>query len=336
MIITKTPFRISFFGGGTDLPAFFKEHGGAVISTTIDKYCFVNVRILPPFFEYSSHITYNRQEEVNSVDEIRHPLVREAMRRYGMDRIRLMYDADLPARSGLGTSSSFAVGMVNAFSCMKEKHAAKRFLADEAIVLEREILKEAGGIQDQIAAAFGGLNKIAFSGDGYEVTPLIIPVERKQKLNDNLMIFFTGFARFSAEIQKETVSAADKHRSELSEILSLVADAEKILTASGTSLNEFGKLLDYTWRLKRSLSPAISTSLIDDMYDSAIKAGALGGKILGAGGGGFMLIYAEKEYQAQVRKALEKFLFIPFKFENGGSRIIHYEPETAMLEEDLE
>jgi D-glycero-alpha-D-manno-heptose-7-phosphate kinase len=329
MIITQTPFRISFFGGGTDFPDFFKEYGGAVISTTIDKYCFVNARRLPPFFNYRTHITYSAQEEINHIDEIRHPLIRETMRRYGMDRLRLVYDADLPARSGLGTSSSFAVGLVNAFCSLKERHASKKYLADEAILLEREILKETGGIQDQIAAAFGGLNKITFGPEGYNVFPIIIGNERKQKLSESLMVFFTGFPRFSSEIQKNLRSHTDRQKNDLFEMLSLVDEAEKILTNENAPLNEFGRLLDYSWKLKKGLSEAVSTDVIDHMYKNALEAGAVGGKILGAGGGGFMLLYAEKDHQPAVRAALAKFLYIPFEFENNGSRVIHYEPEPT-------
>ena len=206
MIITKTPFRMSFFGGGTDLPEFYKKYGGSVISTTFDKYCYVNVRHLPRFFDFKTHLTYSKMEYVNTVDEIEHPAIREAMKMLDMHELRLIYDADLPARSGLGTSSSFAVGMLNAFYALKGKYIDKRKLADDAIYLERVLCKEAGGIQDQIAASFGGLNRIYFSGDKYEVNPIIISDNRKKILNDNLMLFFTGFSRLSSEIQKNTAS----------------------------------------------------------------------------------------------------------------------------------
>lgn len=325
MVISKTPFRMSFFGGGTDFPEFYNEYGGAVISTTIDKYCFVSVRKLPPFFQYKAHLTYSEQETVNDVDEVRHPLIRETMRRYGLDRIRLFYDADLPARSGLGTSSSFAVGMVNAFCCLKETYASKRHLADEAILLERTILNETGGIQDQIAAAFGGFNRISFDKDGYQVSPIVIGKARKKQLNENLMLFFTGFSRFSPDIQKEFVAKAKKKTQQLLELNALTKEAEQVLVSESISLYEFGRLLDCTWQLKRGLSNVISTNSIDLLYDRAIKAGAVGGKILGAGGGGFLLLYAEREYQPAVRQALGNLLYVPFEFESGGSQIIHYD-----------
>ena len=307
MIITQTPFRMSFFGGGTDFPGFYKEHGGAVISTTFDKYCYVNVRHLPRFFDYSTELSYSRIERVTDVEAIEHPAIREAMKYLDMQEIRLTYEADLPARSGLGTSSSFAVGMLNAFYALKGKYADKRKLADDAIYLERVLCKESGGVQDQIAASFGGLNRINFNADGYEVNPVIISPERKAQLNRNLMLFFTGFSRFSSDIQKTTQKdMADKER-QLLEMLSLVDEAEKVLTTK-TDLNEFGRLLDYTWKLKRGISSGISTDSIDGLYAKGIEAGALGGKLLGAGGGGFLLFYVEEDKREAVAKAMEDLL----------------------------
>lgn len=326
MIITQTPFRMSFFGGGTDFPGFYNEHGGAVISTTFDKYCYVNVRHLPRFFDYSTELSYARTERVTDVNQIEHPAIREAMRYLDMHEIRLTYEADLPARSGLGTSSSFAVGMLNAFYALKGKYADKRKLADDAIYLERELCKESGGVQDQIAASFGGFNRIDFSSEGYTVNPIIISPERKKQLNNNLMLFFTGFSRFSSEIQVSTEGAMKDKTAQLLEMYSLVDEAEKILV-SKTNLDEFGRLLDHTWKLKRGITSKISTDSIDGLYQTAMQAGALGGKLLGAGGGGFLLFYVEPEKQAQVRKAMEKLLYVPFEFENGGTRVIHYTPE---------
>ena len=326
MIITQTPFRMSFFGGGTDFPGFYKEHGGAVISTTFDKYCYVNVRHLPRFFDYSTELSYSRIERVTDVEAIEHPAIREAMKFLDMQEIRLTYEADLPARSGLGTSSSFAVGMLNAFYALKGKYADKRKLADDAIYLERVLCKESGGVQDQIAASFGGLNRINFNADGYEVNPVIISPDRKAQLNRNLMLFFTGFSRFSSDIQKTTQKdMADKER-QLLEMLSLVDEAEKVLTTK-TDLNEFGRLLDYTWKLKRGISSGISTDSIDGLYAKGIEAGALGGKLLGAGGGGFLLFYVEEDQREAVAKAMEDLLYVPFQFENSGTRVIHYTAE---------
>ena len=327
MIITQTPFRMSFFGCGTDFPDFYREHGGAVISTTFDKYCYVNVRHLPRFFDYSTELSYARTERVKRVEDIEHPAIREAMKHLDMHEIRLTYEADLPARSGLGTSSSFAVGMLNAFYALKGKYADKRKLADDAIFLERVLCNESGGVQDQIAASFGGMNRINFNAEGYTVNPVIISPERKKLLNRNLMLFFTGFSRFSSDIQVAAEKNLKSKQNQLLEMLSLVDDAEKILT-SKTDLEEFGRLLDYTWQLKRGITDKVSTDSIDAVYSRALQAGATGGKLLGAGGGGFLLFYVDPDKQENVRKALENLLYVPFEFENGGTRVIHYTPES--------
>lgn len=327
MIITQTPFRMSFFGGGTDFSGFYNEHGGAVLSTTFDKYAYVTVRHLPPFFDYRTHLTYSKEEKVNSIEEIKHPAIRNAMQWLDMHKIRMTYEADLPARSGLGTSSSFAVGMLEAFYALKGKYADKRKLADDAIYLERTLCAEAGGIQDQIAASFGGFNRIDFSRDGYTVRPVIMNRERKEELNSQLMLFFTGFSRFSSDIQKGTEKSMKDKTSQLIEMYHLVDEAEKILTDKDISLNEFGKLLDYTWKLKRGISGGISTDSIDEQYAKAMNAGALGGKLLGAGGGGFLLFYVPLEKQADVKNALKDQMYVPFKFENDGTKIIYYSAE---------
>lgn len=327
MIITQTPFRMSFFGGGTDFLGFYREHGGAVLSTTFDKYCYVNVRHLPRFFDYTTELSYAKTERVTDVESIEHPAIREAMKMLDMHEIRLTYEADLPARSGLGTSSSFAVGMLNAFYALKGKYADKRKLADDAIYLERVLCKESGGIQDQIAASFGGFNKISFNADGYTVSPVIISPERKLRLNDNLMLFFTGFSRFSSDIQVEAEKSLKSKEAQLLEMLQLVDEAEQVLT-SKTDLTEFGKLLDYTWKLKRGITSKVSTDSIDAIYDKAIKAGATGGKLLGAGGGGFLLFYVETEKQKNVLEALNNLLYVPFEFETAGTQVIHYTPES--------
>ena len=327
MIITKTPFRMSFLGGGTDMPEFFQEHGGAVISTTFDKYCYVTVRHLPPFFEYRTELSYSKTERVSSPEQIQHPAIREAMKMLDMHDLRLTYDADLPARTGLGTSSSFAVGMLNAFYALKGKYADKKRLADEAIYLERTLCNEAGGWQDQIAAAYGGLNRITFQGDSYDVQPIIIAPERKQQLNDNLMLYFTGFTRFSAQIQQSSKPLADKI-AQLKDTLALVDAAERVLEDKFSDLDEFGRLLDTAWGLKKQTGSKVSTDGIDQLYEKAIRAGAIGGKLLGAGGGGFLLFYVPRERQAAVADAMDKLMRVPFTFENGGTRIIHYTPET--------
>lgn len=333
MIITKTPFRMSFFGGGTDMENYFRENGGAVLSTTFDKYCYVNVRHLPRFFDYSTELSYSKTERVTDVEAIQHPAIRNAMKMLDMHEIRLTYEADLPARSGLGTSSSFAVGMLNAFYALKGKYADKKKLADEAIYLERVLCQEAGGWQDQIAASFGGFNRINFNVDGYEVLPVIISLERKKQLNDNLMMFFTGFTRFSSDVQKANkISDKEKH-TQLRQMYELVDEAEQVLVDKARDLDDFGRLLDTTWKLKRQTGAAISTDSIDGLYTKGIEAGALGGKLLGAGGGGFLVFYVQPEHQDAVRWAMKDLMYIPFKFEDGGTRVIHYTPETYVPKE---
>lgn len=326
MIITKTPFRMSFFGGGTDMPEFFNEHGGAVISTTFDKYCYVIVRHMPPFHPYISELVHNRFERVNDIGEIEHPLIRECMRLHDIHEIRLTYEGDLPARSGLGTSSTFAVGMLNAFCALKGKMMSKRQLAQEAIKVERDILKEHGGWQDQVAAAYGGLNRIDFKDNDFSVRPIIICPERKKELDENLLLFYTGIQRFSSEIQADTFAKPIDKTQQLKEMLALVDEAERILTDKNTSLDEFGRLLDTTWKLKRGTGSKISNGGIDKLYETAIKAGALGGKLLGAGGGGFLLFYCEKDKQETLKTALEDLMIVPFSFENEGAQILYYNP----------
>ena len=325
---------MSFFGGGTDMKEFFKEHGGAVLSTTFDKYCYVTVRHLPPFFDFSTHLTYSKMEYVRDVDEIEHPAIRNAMKMLDMHEIRLTYESDLPARSGLGTSSSFAVGMLNAFYALKGKYADKSRLADEAIYLERTLCNEAGGWQDQIAASFGGLNRITFNADGYEVRPVIISPGRKRCLNENLVMFFTGFTRFSSEVQVSNARDRGDKTSQLKEMLALVDEAEDVLTDKCADLDDFGRLLDYTWKLKRQTGSAISTNDIDALYTKGIAAGALGGKLLGAGGGGFLIFYVQPERRASVMEAMKDLLYVPFEFENGGTRVIYYSPESYTPAED--
>lgn len=328
MVITKTPFRMSFFGGGTDIPQFFYENGGAVLSTTFDKYCYVNVRHLPPFFDYTTELSYSKVERVQHVGEIQHPAIREAMNYLDMREIRLTYEADLPARSGLGTSSSFAVGMLNAFYALKGKYADKKRLASSAIYLERELCHEAGGWQDQIAAAYGGMNRIEFSNEGFKIRPVVISKDRKRLLNDSLVLFFTGFSRFSAEIQQDTERGLNDKKKQIMEMFTLVDEAERILVDKYTDLKEFGKLLDYNWNLKRQTGNKITTNDIDYLYREGIAAGALGGKLLGAGGGGFLLFYVEPDKKKHVISRLSRLLNVPFEFENEGSQIIHYTTEN--------
>ena len=322
---------MSFFGGGTDFEEYYKEHGGAVLSTTFDKYCYVSVRHLPRFFDYSNELIYSKIERVQHTAEILHPAIRNAMAMKDMHELRLTYDADLPARSGLGTSSSFAVGMLHAFSALKGKTVTKRQLADEAIYLERVLCNEAGGVQDQIAAAYGGLNFIRFDAEGYHVEPLQIREDMKEALNDRLLLFFTGFSRFSSDIQAETRKKLRDKTAELQEMTQLAYEAAKILSSAEqeSGLAEFGRMLDHTWQLKRGISTGISTDTIDSMYAAGKAAGALGGKLLGAGGGGFLVFYVEPDCREALMEAMKDLLYIPFRFENDGTAIVHDEPELA-------
>ena len=323
---------MSFFGGGTDLKEFYEKHGGAVLSSTFDKYVYVTVRHLPRFFDYSNQLTYSKIERINNIDEMEHPMVRNAMKLLDMHELIINYDADLPARTGLGTSSSFAVGLLNAFHSLKGKQKDKKTLADEAIYVERVMCNEAGGLQDQIAASFGGLNRIDFTADGYEVKPLNITEERKEKLNSNLLLFFTGFSRFSSQIQEDTKKNIEDKTKTLLMMKDMVDTAENILIDESKDLDDFGRLLHETWKLKRSTGNKISTNEIDMIYDKALNAGALGGKLLGAGGGGFMLFYVPDEKKENVKKELKDLLQVPFSFENEGTSVIYYVPEKFDVE----
>ena len=326
---------MSFFGGGTDMPSFFNEYGGAVISSTFDKYAYVNVRHLPPFMPYYTELCYSRFERVNDVNEIEHPAIREAMRMLDIHEIRLTYEGDLPARTGLGTSSTFAVGMLNAFYALKGKYVGKRKLAEDAIYLERELCKEHGGWQDQIAAAFGGLNRIDFSNNQFKVTPIIIHPDKKKVLNDSLMLFFTGVSRFSSEVQKDTMSNQKEKLVQLKEMLSLVNNAQDILENKHSDLNDFGRLLHHTWELKRKTGGKISNGSIDALYERGLKAGALGGKLLGAGGGGFLLFYVEPDKRENLLKELDELMHVPFQFEDEGTSVVHYNPIVYIPRKEL-
>lgn len=322
MIISKTPFRMSFFGGGTDYSEYFEKYGGSVLSATFDKYCFVTVRDYPPFFEHKNQFTYSKIERFDSPDELSHPLVREALKYLHENHIQISYDADLPARTGIGSSSSFAVGLLNSIYTLRGKYCDKKRLATDAIYLERTLCKEHGGIQDQIATAYGGINRIDFSADGFSVKPIQISETRISELNSKLLLFFSGQSRFSAEIAKEQTSNLSQNTKTLGIMKELVIEAEKILS-SGKSLDEFGELLDYSWKLKTTLASNITNDEINSLYETAVKNGAIGGKLLGAGGGGFILLYVPEKNQSKVHTALEKYMYVPFSFESEGSKIIY-------------
>ncbi len=327
MIVTRTPFRISFFGGGTDYPTWFQEHGGVVIATTIDKYCYISCRYLPPFFEHKYRVVYSRIENVTNPDDIQHPAVRAVLKYMGCNRgLEIHHDGDLPARSGLGSSSSFTVGLLNALKALKGQHISNEDLAALAIHIEQKVIQENVGSQDQISASYGGFNRIEFlRNGGFLVNPIILKKDRLEDVQDNLMLFFTGFSRIASEIAKSKIDNIYHRHAELSRMKEMADEAISILQGDG-ELNEFGELLDMGWQYKKSLSDQVSTLEIDQIYSAARKAGALGGKLLGAGGGGFMLFFVPPENQSRVLEQLKSLIYVPFRFENSGSRVVLYQP----------
>jgi D-glycero-alpha-D-manno-heptose-7-phosphate kinase len=337
MIISRTPYRISFFGGGTDYPVWYRKNGGAVLSTTINKYCYITVRYLPPFFEHRHRIVYGKIENVRYTSEIQHPAVRALLEYFNIDKgVEIHHDGDLPARSGLGSSSSFTVGLVHCLHALKGVITSKFKLAKEAIHIEREILKENVGSQDQMAVAYGGFNRIVFSEDElFRVEPVTINREKILQLQNHLMLVFTGLSRYASEIAREQISSTPQKTKELNTMQQMVDEARDILNGNGSIL-DFGRLLHESWKLKRSISGKISNLTIDNIYDTALKAGAIGGKVLGAGGGGFMLLFVPPERHLQVKAALKGLLNVKFSFEKEGSQIIYYtesqEEEWSALE----
>jgi D-glycero-alpha-D-manno-heptose-7-phosphate kinase len=327
MIISRTPFRISFFGGGTDYPVWYKENGGAVLSTTIDKYCYITLRYLPPFFLHKYRIVNSKVEMVNDINEILHPAARAILQFLNIDKgIEVHHDGDLPARSGLGSSSAFTVGMLHSLYALKGQIPSKEKLAKESIHIERDILGENVGAQDQTAAAFGGFNKICFSGnDEIKVLPIILPDGRIKEFKNHLMLYFTGLSRTASEIAKTQIENTPDKKRELNFMCQMVDEGIKILSEN-KDICDFGRLLHETWLLKKSLTDKISTSEIDKIYGRAMAAGAIGGKLLGAGGGGFMVLFVPPEKQALVREQLKDLLEVDFDFEKDGSRIIYYNP----------
>jgi len=327
LIISRTPYRISFFGGGTDYPEYYLKHGGKTLGVAINKYSYLNVRKLPPFFKYKHRIVYSKQENINNLDEIIHPSIRETLKYMNVkDGLSIHHDGDIPARSGMGSSSAFTVGLINSLNALNGKIYSKNRLTQEAIYIEQHLIKENVGSQDQTFAAYGGLNIINFLQNGkIRVSPVIMKEQRMQEFQGNLMLFFSGLSRIASDIVEEQIKNTSINITNLNSMKNLVDEAYEILI-SDRNLNEFGDLLNKTWEFKKSLSSKISTPEIDDMYKKALKAGARGGKLLGAGGGGFMLFYAKKENQDAVKIALKNYLHIPFNFDFDGSKIIVYEP----------
>ncbi len=328
MIISRTPFRISFFGGGTDYPVWYRKHGGAVLATTIDKYCYLTCRYLPPFFEHRIRVVYSKIESCHSIDEISHPAVREILRYLNIKRgVEIHHDGDLPARSGMGSSSAFAVGLLHALYALKGHIPTRQQLATESIHIEQDLIKETVGSQDQVSAAYGGFNQINFLTNGeFAVRPITVRPERLHELNSHLLLFYTGIKRTASDVAESYVTAIEEKRRQLRIMKDMVDEGTAILN-SRQDLKGFGELLHEAWQIKRGLSAKVSNPEVDQIYVQAQQAGALGGKLTGAGGGGFLLLFAPPDRHTAIKDNLQQLLYVPFKFEFSGSQIIFFDPE---------
>jgi D-glycero-alpha-D-manno-heptose-7-phosphate kinase len=335
MIITRTPLRISFFGGGTDYPVWYREHGGAVLATTINKCCYITCRRLPPFFEYHSRISYSTVENVTRNAAIQHPSVRACLEFMDIEEgVEIQHVADLPARTGLGTSSAFTVGLLLGLYALKNQMRDRHSLSADAIHVEQDLIGEAVGAQDQVSAAYGGLNRIDFRTDGsIEVNRILTDPSRLTELENHLALYFTGFARTASEVAKEQIQLTPYRRKELSAMLKMVAEGESIITNGCRPLEDFGRLLNESWQVKRTLTQSITNSRIDEIYETGLSAGALGGKLLGAGGGGFMLFFVPPERRQALRARLRNLLCIPICLWDRGSQVVVYEPEEEYSKE---
>lgn len=332
MIISRTPYRVSLFGGGSDYPQWYHRHGGAVLGFAINRYCYISVRPLPPFFEHRHRIVYSKVECVKDIAEIQHPAVRGVLTDKGVPcGLEIHHDGDLPARSGLGSSSSFTVGLLNALAALNGKMVSKRSLAEEAIRIEQEVIGESVGSQDQVWAAYGGLNRIDFlpADGGFDVTPVVLPADRRQLLLGRLMLYFTGFSRFASEVAAKKIANLSARENHIRMMTAMVDQAAAILGDPRRPMREIGELLHVSWQLKRELADAVSTPEVDAIYEAARSAGALGGKLLGAGGGGFMLFYVEPEHQQRVAERLSSLIRVGFDIDGFGSKIVVYEPSLT-------
>lgn len=330
MIISQTPHRISFFGGGTDYPNYYLEHEGRVLGVAIDKYCYLNVRKLPPFFEHKHRIVYSKQENVSDIEEIQHPSVRETLSHLGIGYgVSIHHDGDIPARSGMGSSSAFTVGLLKSMLALEGHYISKSELAKKAIFVEQQLIRENVGSQDQVFAAHGGLNLVSFLRNGeIVVEPLIMPQARIERFESSLLLYYTGISRFASDVAVEQIRNTHKNIAPLDAMKQLVDEVFKILTDTSSDLNQFGCMLHETWKLKKTLSSKITTPTVDNIYEIALRNGAIGGKLLGAGGGGFLLFYCPPEQQHKLRAALANLLCIPFKFDFNGSQIVVYQPNS--------
>lgn len=331
MVISRTPFRISFFGGGTDYPAWYKKNGGQVLATSINKYCYLNARYLPPFFGYKYRIAYSLVENCKTINQIRHPSVKAILNFLKLPQgVEIHYDGDLPAKSGTGSSSAFTVGLLHALYALTGHKVSKEKLANESIYLEQEVIKETVGSQDQISASYGGFNLVTFQKNGlFSINPVDIPTQRLQELEDHLMLFYTGIERTAADVAKSYVEDIEKREKQLNQISGMVTTAVEILN-SKQKIKYLGELLNESWQIKRSLSSEVSNSEIDRLYKTALSFGAIGGKLIGAGGGGFILLFVSPSNQSKIKKEFSKLIHVPFKFEYEGSKIIFHDPEDDL------
>jgi D-glycero-alpha-D-manno-heptose-7-phosphate kinase len=336
MVISRTPFRISFFGGGTDYPIWYRDHGGTVLATTIDKYCYLTCRYLPPFFEHRIRLVYSRIENCQKVDDIAHPAAREVLRFSGIERgVEIHHDGDLPARSGMGSSSSFTVGLLHALYALQGQMPSKRQLALESIRIEQELIKETVGSQDQVSAAFGGFNHVLFAPNGeISVRPVTVSADRLKELNSHLMLFYSGIERTASDVAESYITDLNGKKSQLRIMKDLVEESLAVLNG-GQDIRAFGTLLHEAWHAKRDLSAQVSNTHIDQIYELAMANGALGGKLLGAGGGGFMLLFVPPERQERVRQCLKKLIYVPFRFEFSGSQVIYFDPREEYYTEEM-
>ena len=331
MIITRTPFRVSLFGGGSDYPAWFTRHSGAVLGFAINKYCYISLRKLPPFFEHKHRIVYSRVENVKEISQIQHPAVRAVLGDQKVTQgLEIHHDGDLPARSGLGSSSSFTVGLLNALNAMEGKLASPKSLANEAIRIEQKVIGEAVGSQDQIWAAYGGLNRIRFFSDGsFDVEPLVLPQERKTLLEDHCMLFFSGISRYAAQVAERKIASLAQRSNNVRAMTAMVDEAASMLGNPTVPLSDIGMLLHDSWMLKRELTDGVTTPEIDEIYTAAREEGAIGGKLLGAGGGGFVLVFAEPDKHDAIRARLNHLVEVDIKICSSGSRVVVYEPDLS-------
>ena len=334
MVISRTPFRVSFFGGGTDYPIWYRDHGGSVLATTIDKYCYLSCRYLPPFFAHRIRLVYSRIENCQKVDDIVHPAAREVLRFSGIERgLEIHHDGDLPARSGMGSSSSFTVGLLHALYALQGQMPSKRQLALESIRIEQELIKETVGSQDQVSAAFGGFNHVVFSSNGeIAVRPVTVSADRLRELNSNLMLFYSGIERMASEVAESYITDLNGKKSQLRIMKDLVDESLAVLNG-GRDIQAFGSLQHEAWQAKRGLGAQVSNTHVDQIYQVAMENGALGGKLLGAGGGGFMLLFVPPERQDRVRECLKRLIYVPFRFESSGSQIIYFDPREEYFSE---